>query len=199
MTPSEPSYLIDEIWKVIPIAQKYEASNLGRIRRISTGKIVSQQKCSNGQEYLSVRISADDKWRTLRVHRLVLMAFERLPLPREECNHKDLNGANNRIDNLEWTTSRENTIHAFANRSINRHKGEKRNLSAEKIREISQKQAASHRGTPHFSKRIPEATQRKIKELRASKLSHQKIADLLGIHRRTVQRIIYGTAYVGHE
>ena len=46
------------------------------------------------------------------VHRLVLMHFDRMPLPGEECNHIDYNGLNNRIDNLEWLTHSQNQLHS---------------------------------------------------------------------------------------
>jgi hypothetical protein len=46
------------------------------------------------------------------VHRLVMLTFR--PIPGCEdlvVNHKDLNKKNNHIDNLEWTTHRENSWH----------------------------------------------------------------------------------------
>lgn len=48
-----------------------------------------------------------------RVHRLVAGAF----IPNENnypvVNHKDGNVQNNTVDNLEWTTISENTLHAY--------------------------------------------------------------------------------------
>ena len=42
------------------------------------------------------------------VHRLVLTAFAGAPLPFCECDHKDNNPGNNRLENLHWVTRAEN-------------------------------------------------------------------------------------------
>ena len=49
------------------------------------------------------------------VHRLVALQF--IPVESPELlviNHKDGNKLNNNVDNLEWVTSRENTLHAIS-------------------------------------------------------------------------------------
>ena len=54
------------------------------------------------------------KW--FLVHRLVLSIFE--PNEKEEqleVNHKDENKENNRVDNLEWVTSKENCNYGTRN------------------------------------------------------------------------------------
>jgi hypothetical protein len=47
-----------------------------------------------------------------KVHRLVLSTFERIPSPLEEANHINGIKTDNRIDNLEWITGKENMQHA---------------------------------------------------------------------------------------
>ena len=47
------------------------------------------------------------------VHRLIAQSF--IPNPRNfpEVNHKDSNKLNNKIENLEWVSSKENKKHAW--------------------------------------------------------------------------------------
>ena len=64
---------------------------------------LSQGVCSYGR-YL--RVSIDGK--TRMTHRLVALAFIGEPPVGTEVSHKDGNSHNNRVDNLEYVTHREN-------------------------------------------------------------------------------------------
>ena len=112
---------MDEVWKDIPFAKGYyQVSNLGRVRSIdrtanakqSTRKIkgqVLQQSLSSG--YAIVTLSFDGVRKSVRVHRLVAEAFLPNPINKRTVNHIDENKLNNRIENLEWATDRENANH----------------------------------------------------------------------------------------
>jgi hypothetical protein len=72
------------------------------------------------------------------IHRLV--ATEYVPNPRElnEVNHKNGIKTDNRPENLEWCTSKENKAHAWE-KGLYTHKGTSHylaKLDAEKVREI---------------------------------------------------------------
>ena len=118
-----------EIWKDIANFSKYQVSNLGRIKskgRYTKVGIKNQDKCYrkeyivdgfiNKKGYKQVTLYDDNgKPKTMRVHKLVALAFienkDNLP----QINHKDGNKQNNCVDNLEWCTHQENVLHAFHN------------------------------------------------------------------------------------
>ncbi len=111
-----------EIWKQIPGFDKYKVSNLGRVKsirreiidinknkRLIKEKILKVTIDKNG--YFSVGLYKNsDKPKMLRVHRLVLLAFNGQSFL--ACNHKDLDKTNNKLENLEYVTNKENTAHA---------------------------------------------------------------------------------------
>ena len=47
------------------------------------------------------------------LHRLVVEAFVPKVRGKKECNHKNGNKLNNRVENLEWSTRSENIRHAY--------------------------------------------------------------------------------------
>ena len=88
----------------------WQVSSEGRCRT-SRGTITHGTLHPSG--YHHVGISGN----MFRVHRLVAYAFHGHP-PCEaalEVNHIDGNRSNNRLDNLEWVTPRQNMRHSFAN------------------------------------------------------------------------------------
>ena len=116
-----------ETWKPIP-GMPYEASSCGRIRsraRVVThmhagrlvrtarpGKVLSMSYMTfNGQpSYVTVKCNG----RTEYVHRLVAMAWHAASFrPDSEVNHINGNRRDNRPENLEWVTHRENIRHSY--------------------------------------------------------------------------------------
>lgn len=101
-----------EIWRAIPgYNEKYAVSNLGEVRSIRMGKMLKQRVDRAG--YKSVRLTSNGVTKTLLVHRLVAETF--IPrLPRQKVvNHLNGNKTDNRLENLEWTTHKENIQHAY--------------------------------------------------------------------------------------
>ena len=111
-----------ELWKDIPNYESlYQASNLGRIRSldhvrkngtnsyIQKGKILKFNKNYSG--YYQVRLSKNGIAKTYRVNRLVALTFIDNPLNKETVNHKDGDKLNNKVENLEWATRKEQTNH----------------------------------------------------------------------------------------
>lgn len=110
-----------EYWKDISGYENlYQVSNLGKIRSIKNGKIkmrsLARYSPSNTTTYYKITLCKDGKRETKWVHRIVAEAFIPNPDKLEEVNHKDENGLNNSIDNLEWCTHKYNNNYGTKNR-----------------------------------------------------------------------------------
>lgn len=116
-----------EIWKDIKgFRELYQVSNLGRIRRKDTYKVLKPLKLTKG--YRGVRLYYEvGKATTKKIHRLVATYFIDNPLNLPQVNHKDGDKNNNRVDNLEWCSNDYNMNHAIVNQLI--LKGEQRSFS----------------------------------------------------------------------
>lgn len=115
---------MNEIWKdVINYEGIYQVSNLGRVKSLSR-KVWCVQNNSfstlnerilkpstNSFGYKQVVLSINTIKKTKTVHQLVAVAFlGHIPIDRMiVVNHKDFNKTNNRVENLEIVTARENS------------------------------------------------------------------------------------------
>ena len=99
---------MEEIWRPINNFPNYNVSNLGNIKNIITNKPL-KILCKEG--YGSVSLKHNELKKTLKVHRLVALAFIENSENKSDVNHKDKNKLNNHVSNLEWMTRKENNIH----------------------------------------------------------------------------------------
>lgn len=100
-----------EIWKPYPnFEELYQVSSCGRVRTIRTGRI--RKFATTRKGYFTVTLSRYGRTRTFPVHRAVAVAFVGEPPPNHQVNHKDGVKANNRFNNLEWVTCKQNMEHA---------------------------------------------------------------------------------------
>jgi hypothetical protein len=115
-----------EFWKdVCGYENYYQVSNFGRVRSkprmcfngrvyyCKKPKILTPQPNNNG--YLRIQLVNGEERKRHYVHRLVATAFIDNGDNKREVNHIDSNFLNNKVDNLEWVTHKENHHHAFIN------------------------------------------------------------------------------------
>ena len=95
-----------EIWKIIEDYPMYEVSNLGKVRKISSGKVLKQ--CLDSKGYPSVNINIGKRTVLKVVHRFVATAFIDNPDNKEEVDHINTIRTDDRVENLRWVTHKEN-------------------------------------------------------------------------------------------
>jgi len=116
--------LKDSIYKEINIYSNYQVSNYGRIKGWYN-RILKQNK-SNG--VFEIRLTNGKTTKYIKVHRLALMAFNVINSEnKKEVDHIDSNCLNNHIDNLKWSTRKEqmnniNTKQKFIGKINNKKK-----------------------------------------------------------------------------
>lgn len=114
--------LPNEIWKDIPNYEGlYQVSNLGRVKSLERDyksafvrkmpQNIKKQKINKRGYYYLHLCKNGKKWATT-VHKLVVFAFiGPKPYPDVTINHKDSNKLNNRLENLEYCSIKENNRH----------------------------------------------------------------------------------------
>lgn len=94
-----------EIWKDIEINNKYQISNLGNFKK--GNKKINGWIENTG--YRTIQIGR----KKYSIHRLVAESFIENTDNKPCVNHKNGDKTDNRVENLEWCTYKENVQHAF--------------------------------------------------------------------------------------
>lgn len=107
---------MEEIWKAIKENEKYEISNLGKIRNKKTGRILKTSINNKGYERVIIYINKKPK--CYYIHKIVANVFLENPNNFKEINHKDENKLNNCVNNLEWCSSKYNANYGTRTKRI---------------------------------------------------------------------------------
>ena len=116
------------MWKDISQNNRYEVSDTGIVRRKDNKNVLSGCIASG---YRSVKLTFDNgKQQRFYVHRLVAQHFISNNDPKNKTfvNHKDGNKLNNKVDNLEWVSPRENNLHYY--QQVQKQKKERKAITS---------------------------------------------------------------------
>jgi hypothetical protein len=152
----------------------YQVSSLGRVKSFQRYPIVGRilKPAHNRDGYLQVVLSRNRRHRTMLVHRLVAEAFLPRSPGQDEVNHKNGIKDDNRKSNLEWATHRQNCRHADEILGTMPH------------------------GEANGSATLTRRQVRQIRRLDANgKHSHRELAEVFGVDRSTVSKIVRRDAW----
>lgn len=108
---------MSEEWRLCPGWEDlYEVSSLGQVRRISTGRILKPRagNCGYAEVGLnrSIKHGGPGGGKSVKVHRLVALAFVPNPENKPQVNHIDTDRMNAAASNLEWMDRFQNHDHS---------------------------------------------------------------------------------------
>ena len=158
------------VWGKLDPEDDYLISSDGQVKSTKRGKERLLKLSNGGDGYLNFGYHKDGKQTTLKVHRCVAIVFlgdrssEGL-----QVLHEDGNRLNNNVENLYWGTQEQNMKDKIRHGTVFRPQGEKCGTSKLKEEDIY-----------------------KIRELRLTGMTLQKIADLFGVHKSLICKILRG-------
>ena len=115
--------LEEEIWKdIIGYEGRYSISNFGKVKSLKFFGRENEERVlkpimSGYGKYHAVALHKDKKQKTTKLHRLVAEHFIPNPENKPTVNHINGRKQDNRIENLEWATWKEQVNHAYENLS----------------------------------------------------------------------------------
>lgn len=150
--------MTEEVWKDIPGYEGlYQVSNLGRVKslRFNKEKILKQSFIKG---YYDIKLAKNKVGKRFSIHRLVYMTFKG-PIPEGlQVNHINEIKSDNRPENLNLLTPKENTNWGTRNeRASEAMKG--KNVGKPKSEETRKKLSESNKGKPKS-----EETKKKLSE-----------------------------------
>lgn len=168
-----------EQWaQVLDYEGYYEASDLGRVRRIRSreGKPVEKYlRAGSRRDYANYTLCLEAVTKTFSAHRLIWEAFNGAISSGLQINHMNGEKRDNRLANLEVCSPSENMAHAY-------------NVLG---RDVRRPQKGSKNGRAKLT--LDDVAI--VKQLRAQGLSQQKIADRFGVDQTNISLILRGKSW----
>ena len=155
----------------------YFITSQGRVFSTKTRKWLQTKSSKIKNNYPEFKINGI---KTQRIHTIVAMLFLDKKEGCDYVNHIDGNKENNNVSNLEWVTFKQNMEHAGKTGLLKKDVSWKRKIQL------------SNRGK---HSKISIDTVSSIFNMRAAGLTHQAIADVVGLSRQHIGAILNGKCW----
>ena len=192
--------MIKDIYDYAVESGAIAADKDGTIYKIyADGEIRAVKHMDRPNSYKFVSVVINGEYKHLVAHRLVAKTYIPNPENKPQVNHIDGNKCNNRVENLEWVTAKENVIHAYevlAPKCLYCGKNTKasgavcpvcryKNAKLESEPRVIVEPELKNMELDGLSER-----DRKIVILRVSEKSCQEIGDSIGVSRQRAHQLI---------
>lgn len=157
-----------EVWTTIKGFEKYKVSNFQRVKSIEKNgfhneKLMKPTIDKDGY-YTFILLNENRKPKRISLHRIVALTFIINIENKPQVNHINGIKTDNRVENLEWSTAKENVNHAWDN-----------NLSKPRL------------GKNHHNSKL---TEKDVLEIRKSNFSTKELSILYKVDYETIRNVI---------
>jgi len=162
-------FVIIDTWHNVPSYFPLQINKYGFVRNSQTGNILKPQIKTfvSGDRRSVVYYGRNGKKVSANVHRLLGLTFLERPIEKNLVCHRDGNSINNRLDNLYWGNSKDNTEDDYRN-------------------------GALKRGILEVNRKLDRWDVFEIKALQYAGVSQSRIGPLFGISPKTVSKLMRG-------
>lgn len=164
----------DNYIKMTEAGGNYSINELGKVVNNRTGRATNSYPDKDGYFRVVLWDNNIKKRINLIVHRLIAIYFIPNPENKPVVNHKNGIKQDNRLENLEWCTIKENSRHAYDN-----------------------KLSEGRPGVKHHNTKLTEDQVNEIIQLAKTDTPRKEIAKKYKIHKNHIYRLLVGTRW-GH-
>lgn len=116
-------------WRKVEGYDNYSVSNTGLVKNTKSGRVLALRRTRDG--YYGVNLCSHGKQKSVKVHRLVAIAFIPNPEKLYVVDHINLNKFDNRVENLRWLSLADNN-RVYRKEQLSEEEQERRNNATRK-------------------------------------------------------------------